>query len=376
MLVLGIDTSCDETAASVVEDGRKVLSNAVLSSLELHKRFGGVVPEIACRAHLESINYVTRFSLDQAGVELKDLDLVAVTYGPGLVGALLVGISGAKSFCFAYDIPLIGVNHLEAHLESNFINSKRPSSPFIGLVVSGGHTSLVYNNRSYKLLGRTRDDAAGEAFDKVAKILGLGYPGGPIIEDLSRNGDPQKIRFPRCFLKNDSLDFSFSGIKTAVLYYVRDHLVPGSLFLVPGKKARRGIFKNQRSVIKKARARRLKTSNENVGAKSKEQGAKIADIAASFQEAIVDTLIAKTLLACKLKRSNKIVIGGGVAANSRFREKLTAQADELGIETCWPPKEFCTDNAAMIASLGYRLYKKGERSNLGLTAVPNLEFGG
>ncbi|MEA3560897.1 MAG: tRNA (adenosine(37)-N6)-threonylcarbamoyltransferase complex transferase subunit TsaD, partial [Candidatus Omnitrophota bacterium] len=274
MLVLGIDTSCDETAASIVESGRKVLSNIVFSSLKLHKRFGGIVPEIACRAHVESIIYVVKQALDEAKVTLKNIDLIAVTYGPGLVGALLVGISVAKSFCLAYNIQLVGVNHLEAHLDINFINSKIPHSPFIGLVVSGGHTSLIYgNNGRYRLLGRTRDDAAGEAFDKVAKILGLGYPGGPLIERLSRDGDPARIKFPRCFLKKDSLDFSFSGIKTAVLYYVRDHLDPRSKIINSGKKLKgqylRFSIQNQEARI------------NNLGSRIQYLGSNIADIAAS-----------------------------------------------------------------------------------------------
>ena len=365
MLVLGIDTSCDETAASIVESGRKVLSNVVFSSLKLHKKFGGIVPEIACRAHVESIIYVVKQALDEAKVTLKNIDLIAVTYGPGLVGALLVGISVAKSFCLAYNIRLVGVNHLEAHLDINFINSKIPHSPFIGLVVSGGHTSLIYgNNGRYKLLGRTRDDAAGEAFDKVAKILGLGYPGGPFIERLSKDGDPARIKFPRCFLKKDSLDFSFSGIKTAVLYYVRDHIDRGASCVVrcaPGKTKLDFKEKRDFKTLKRATRHALRTT-------------KVADIAASFQEAIVDTLTAKALLACRIKKVDRIVIGGGVAANSRFRQKMTVAADKSGIMTYWPPKEFCTDNAVMVAGLGYKHYKRNKRFDLSLTAAPNLKF--
>ncbi len=333
MLVLGIDTSCDETAVSVVKNGEKVLSNIVFSSLKLHKKFGGVVPEIACRIHVEAVTYAIKQALTEAKAELRDIDLIAVTFGPGLVGSLLVGISIAKSFSFAGNIPLIGINHLEAHLESAFINRTRPNSPFVGLVVSGGHTCLVYNNGNYELLGRTRDDAAGEAFDKVAKILGLTYPGGPVIEQLAEDGDPEKIRFPRSFLGRDSLDFSFSGVKTAVLYYLRDH------------------------------------SAEEV---------KIADIAASFQEAVIDILVAKTLLACKIKRVDKVVVGGGVAANCRLRKRLISDAAELNIKVYYPSGQFCTDNAAMVAVLGYRCYKrykKREISDLSLTAVPNLGFG-
>ena len=329
MLVLGIDTSCDETAVSIVKDGEKVLSNVVLSSLKLHKKFGGVVPEIACRTHLELITYAVNQALGGAKVGLGDIDLIAVTFGPGLVGSLLVGISIAKSFSFAGNIPLVGINHLEAHLESAFINRTKPDFPFVGLVVSGGHTCLVYNNGRYELLGRTRDDAAGEAFDKVAKILGLGYPGGPVIERLAEDGDPQKIRFPRSFLGKESLDFSFSGVKTAVLYYLRDH--------------------------------------------SGEQ-AKIADIAAGFQEAVIDPLVAKTLLSCKTKKVDRVVVGGGVTANCRLRKRLIGDAAKLKIKVYYPSGQFCTDNAAMVAALGYRRYKKRGFSNLSLTAVPNLGF--
>jgi len=333
MLVLGIDTSCDETAVSVVKNGEKVLSNVVFSSLKLHKKFGGIVPEIACRTHVEAVTYAVDQALTEAKAEFGDIDLIAVTFGPGLVGSLLVGISIAKSFSFAGDIPLIGINHLEAHLESAFIDRVRPDSPFVGLVVSGGHTCLVYNNGNYELLGRTRDDAAGEAFDKVAKILGLTYPGGPVIERLAEDGDPEKIRFPRSFLGKGSLDFSFSGVKTAVLYYLRDH------------------------------------SAEEV---------KVSDIAASFQEAVIDALVAKTLLACRTKQVDKVVVGGGVAANSRLRKRLISDADELNIKVYYPSRQFCTDNAAMVAALGYRRYKrykKREISDLSLTAVPNLRFG-
>ncbi len=362
MLVLGIDTSCDETAVSVVKNGKKVLSNVVFSSLKLHKKFGGVVPEIACRTHVEAVTYAIKRALTEAKAEFRDIDLIAVTFGPGLVGSLLVGISIAKSFSFAGNIPLIGINHLEAHLEGAFINRIRPNSPFVGLVVSGGHTCLVYNNGNYELLGRTRDDAAGEAFDKVAKILGLTYPGGPVIERLAEDGDPEKIRFPRSFLGRDSLDFSFSGVKTAVLYYVRDNL----------ERQASGVM-CQASGKSKQDFKRLKRTTQ-----SARRTTHIADIAASFQEAVVDMLVTKTLLACKIKRVDKVVVGGGVAANSRLRKRLIGDAAELNIKVYYPSGQFCTDNAAMVAVLGYRRYKrykKREISDLSLTAVPNLRFG-
>lgn len=338
MLVLGIETSCDETAASIVEDGKKVLSNVISSSLNLHRKFGGIVPEIACRAHVESINYILEEALRDAKRSFEDIDLVAVTYGPGLVGSLLVGISVAKAIAFAHHLPLVGVNHLEAHLQANFLRRPMAKAPCVGLVISGGHTSLVYRAgayEDYELLGRTQDDAVGEAFDKVAKILGLGYPGGPAIDRKSRVGDPEKVKFPRVYLKKGSLDFSFSGIKTAVLYYVKDHeSVIGSRLSVSG-----------------------------------------ADIAASFQEAVIDTLIGKVLAACQVKQARLILVGGGVAANSRLRDELTERARKVGIKVYFPSKLLCTDNACMVASLGYHQHMRGLVSNLSLTAVPNLGFG-
>lgn len=356
MLVLGIETSCDETACALVEDGKSVLSNVISSSLPLHRRFGGVVPEIACRAHVECINYILDQALRQARASLKDIDLVAVTSGPGLVGSLLVGISVAKAIAYTLRLPLVGVNHLEAHLEANFLEHPRPENPFVGLVISGGHTSLVYRvsqKEDYKLLGRTHDDACGEAFDKVAKILGLGYPGGPAIDRESKSGDPERIAFPRVILQKDSLDFSFSGIKTAVLYYVRDHEVKG---------LRRGLNLPTRGSRRKGQGARLP--------------ARVEDIAASFQEAVVDTLIEKILRACRKMRASLVVIGGGVTANSRLRDKLTERIKSRGIDVWYPPPALCTDNACMIAYLGYHQFKaRGIVSDLSLTANPNLQFG-
>ncbi len=340
MLVLGIETSCDETACALVEDGESILSNVISSSLPLHRRFGGVVPEIACRAHVECINYILDKALRQGRADLKDIDLVAVTSGPGLVGSLLVGISVAKAIAYTLRLPLIGVNHLEAHLEVNFLERPRPKTPFVGLVVSGGHTSLVYRastEEDYELLGRTHDDACGEAFDKVAKILGLGYPGGPAIDRKAKGGDLERIAFPRVFLQKGSLDFSFSGIKTAVLYYVRDHLKGG-----PARSASQ---------------------------------ASVADIAASFQEAVVDTLIGKVLLACRKMRASLIVVGGGVTANSRLRDKLFERTKSEGIGVRYPKPALCTDNACMVACLGYRQFRRGIVSDLSLEANPNLQFG-
>lgn len=333
MLVLGIETSCDETAVSLVENGQKVLSNEVASSLHLHKRYGGVVPEIATRHHVELINFVLAEALTKARVGLSEVDLVAAVNGPGLVGALLIGVSLAKALSLSLGIPLVGVNHLQAHLYAALMTRGSPRFPFVGLVVSGGHTNLFYirNFLKWEMIGRTRDDAAGEAFDKVAKILKLGYPGGPIIERNAQKGDPNKIRFPRSYLRENSLDFSFSGLKTAVLYYVKDH---------------------------KSRI----TSHE------------LRNIAAGFQEAVVDILTEKALKACLLKKVKNFVVGGGVIANRRLREALTKALKKQGINVYFPDFEFCQDNAAMVAGLGYQFYRRGKVSNLELEVCPNLKI--
>lgn len=331
MLVLGIETSCDETGASVVKDGIEILSNTVASSLEFHKRYGGVVPEIATRYHVEVIDYVVKDSLKKAETKLKDIDLVAVTRGPGLVGSLLVGVSFAKALSYSLNIPLIGVNHLWAHLYSGLISKPDIRFPFIGLVVSGGHTSLVFCETAdkFKLLGQTKDDAAGEAFDKVAKVLGLGYPGGPAIERAARQGDPCAIKFAPAYLGEDSYDFSFSGIKTAVLYYIKAHRL-----------------------------------NKKV----------VANIAAGFQKAVVDCLIAKSIDACKAKGVASLVVGGGVGANILLRQDLTREGCTNGIDVIFPSFELSLDNAAMVAAMGYRLFKGRVRSRSGLSAEPNLRI--
>lgn len=333
MLTLGIETSCDETSVSVTE-GRKVLSNIVSSSVRLHKKYGGVVPEIASRFHVEYIIEVLEKALKDSHKTLRDIKLIAVTNGPGLVGALLTGISLAKSLSYSLKVPLVGVNHVLAHLYSAFLNEDgTPEFPFIGLVVSGGHTALFYCNKSYRqrLLGQTQDDAVGEAFDKVAKILKLGYPGGPVIEKraaLSKNRGA--VKFPKTFLGKDSLDFSFSGIKTAVLYYVKDR---GNIDM-----------------------------------------AAVDDICYSFQENALDMLVDKAFMAARLHKANNIVVGGGVAANSRLREKFDdAALFSAGIRVYFPKKVYCMDNAAMVGVLGEELYKKGARSDLYLSAEPNLE---
>ena len=331
MLTLGVETSCDETSVSITDSG-KVLSNIVTSSMHLHKHYGGVVPEIASRYHVEYILEVLEEALKKSGKGLEDIKLVAVTNGPGLVGALLVGISLGKSISYSRNVPIIGVNHILAHLYSSFLNKDKPEFPFIGLVVSGGHTSLFlcHDVGKQKFLGQTQDDAVGEAYDKVAKILGLGYPGGPVIEKMAaRSKGKQRISFPKSYLGKDSLDFSFSGIKTAVLYYVRGQ-----------------------------------------GANLSEE--LTADICYAFQEAVLDVLVDKAILAAEMNGLKTIVVGGGVAANSKLREKLNAAAALHGIKVYFPQLRYCLDNAAMIGLLGERLYKKGYRSDLYLTAEPNL----
>ena len=324
MIVLGIETSCDETSVSLVEQGKRIISNEVSSSLAFHEQYGGIVPEIASRMQLETIAQVAESALKKSGLRLKDIDAVSVTSGPGLPGSLLTGVSFAKSLSLGLDIPLLGINHVHSHIYANFLNGAKIKQPFVALVVSGGHTSLFYvkDFADIIILGETRDDACGEAFDKVAKILGLGYPGGPQIEKLAIKGDAKKIRFS-CSGTNRPLDFSFSGIKTAVLYAVR------------------------------GKALSLKEKQ---------------DIAASFQETVVDTLIKKSFLACKLKRVNRLVLGGGVVANKRLRVKFLEAARKAGLNCYFPPKNLCTDNAAMVAGLGYQLFRRGKKSGWDLNA--------
>lgn len=320
MYVLGIETSCDETGASIVKDGHTVLSNIISSSMKFHKKYGGIVPEIASRMQLETIVQVADSCIKESGVKLKDIKLISVTAGPGLLGSLLVGVSFAKSVGFCLKVPLLEVDHIYAHIYSSFLTFKDILFPFTALVVSGGHTNLFYVEDFDKisLLGETQDDACGEAFDKTAKILGLGYPGGPVIERAAKNGWHRKIRFS-CSETKKPLNFSFSGIKTAVLYYVKSHQL-SAISYQP-----------------------------------------ICDIAASFQETVVNVLVKKSLLACKIKKTTRLVIGGGVAANSRLREKLFEEAKANGIEVYFPSKELCADNAAMVAGLGYRLFKNGHK---------------
>ena len=336
MLVLGIDTSCDETAAAVVRDGREMVSNVVSSQVPLHRRFGGVVPEIACRAHTENISQVISRALDDAGVTAVrgdgvGLDGVAVTNRPGLIGALLVGVSAAKAIALAHDLPLVGVNHIEAHVFASALAGEEPELPAVALVASGGHTSLflVRGVGDLTELGRTVDDAAGEAFDKAAAMLGLAYPGGPAIEQAARDGDPAAVPFKRPYLARDSLDFSFSGLKTALLYYSRGQ---------------------------NSRGRRTELL----------PGVSVPDTAASFQETIVDVLVKKTFLAVRQTGVMHVILGGGVAANSRLRERMAKRAEDLGVRLTVPERALCTDNAAMVAAVGCRLLVAGERDPLSL----------
>ena len=324
MNILGIDTSCDDTSAAVVADGRLVLSNTVNSQIKLHHPYGGVVPELASREHIRNIVPVVNEALSAARLEGKDLDGIAVTVGPGLIGSLLVGLYYAKGLAYVNQIPLVGVNHLEGHILSIFLEDSAPPFPFVALTVSGGHTSLyhVKGFGDYTLMGQTLDDAAGEAFDKVAKILGLGYPGGVVIEKLAKSGQKDRIAFPRALLSRDSLDFSFSGIKTSVALYVN----------------------------------KWRESKEN------RVQVKTADIAASFQEAVVDVLVQKVMRATQKKGVTSVVLAGGVACNQVLRKRLIETASKQDMAVYYPRSEYCTDNGAMIAVAGYHRILHGERA--------------
>ena len=332
--ILAVETSCDETAAAVVENGRKVLSNVISSQIDLHTLYGGVVPEIASRKHIEKINQVMAEALLQAGKKLSDMDAVAVTYGTGLVGALLVGVSAAKAVSFASGIPLVGVHHIEGHISANYIENRDLEPPFVCLVVSGGHSHLVVvkDYGEYEILGRTRDDAAGEAFDKVARAIGLGYPGGPKIDKVSREGNPEAIAFPRAKVGDSDYDFSFSGLKSAVLNYLNSCEMKGESFCQ-------------------------------------------ADVAASFQKAVVDVLAEHSMHAVESCGIKKFAIAGGVASNTALREALTTACEERGVTFYHPSPLLCTDNAAMIGAAGYYEYVKGVRHGYDLNAVPNLKLG-
>ncbi|MEG1285395.1 MAG: tRNA (adenosine(37)-N6)-threonylcarbamoyltransferase complex transferase subunit TsaD [Romboutsia sp.] len=332
VITLAIESSCDETAASVLRNGREVLSNIINTQMDLHKKFGGVVPEVASRKHIENIDVVVQEALDEANMGFEDIDHIAVTYGPGLVGALLVGLSHAKALSYALDIPLVGVNHIEGHVSANYIAHKDLKPPFITLIVSGGHTHLVEvkDYGEYEILGKTRDDASGEAFDKIARAMNLGYPGGPIIDRLAKQGNKSAIDFPRAYL-DDGYDFSFSGLKSAVLNYLN-------------------------------------------AKKMKDEEIVVEDVAASFQEAVVEVLSNKAVKAAIEKGYKTITLAGGVASNSALREKISEIGKENGIDIKYPPLVLCTDNAAMIGCAGYYNFVKGRIHNMGLNAVPNLKI--
>lgn len=330
--ILAIESSCDETAAAVVRNGREVLSNIINSQIDIHKKYGGVVPEIASRCHIAAVDAVVDEALAEADLTFDDIDAIAVTYGPGLVGALLVGVSCAKALAFAKKKPLVGVHHIRGHIMANFIAHKDLKPPFVCLVASGGHSHIVYvkDYTDFEILGRTCDDAAGEAYDKVARVLGLGYPGGPLIDKLAREGKKDAVKFPRVDMKNE-LDFSFSGVKTAVINYIH-------------KMEQSGIEYNK------------------------------ADVAASFQEAVVDVLCRHTVKAAKMKGADKIALAGGVAANSALRDRFERTCEQENIRFFVPPAILCTDNAAMIGCCGYYEYINGNISDMTLNAAANLEI--
>ena len=332
--ILAIESSCDETAAAVVVNGREVLSNVISSQIDLHTLYGGVVPEIASRKHIENINFVIEKALSDSGCTLDDIDAIGVTYGPGLVGALLVGVAEAKAIAFAKDIPLVGVNHIEGHVCANYVEDKTLEPPFLCLIVSGGHTHLVMveDYCQYKILGKSRDDAAGEAFDKVARAIGLGYPGGPKIDKAAKDGNPNAYDFPKAKIADNPFDFSFSGVKSAVL-------------------------------------------NELNAKKMKGEEIVTEDVAASFQKSVVETLVERAMLAVEETGLKKIALAGGVASNTALRKLFKEECEKRGLDFYYPSPKLCTDNAVMIGSAAYFEYKNGTRHGWDLNAIPNLKLG-
>jgi N6-L-threonylcarbamoyladenine synthase len=333
-VILAIESSCDETSAAVVVNGRKVLSNIISSQIDLHKKFGGVVPEIASRKHVELIMPVINQALEEAAVKLEEVDAIGVTYGPGLVGALLVGLSAAKGLAFAANKPLVGVHHIEGHIAANYLENEALEPPFVCLVASGGHSHIVYvaDYHRFEIMGQTRDDAAGEAFDKIARALGLGYPGGPLIDAEAAKGNSRAVDFPKVYFNDGSMDFSFSGLKTAVLNYLNGMAQKG-LEIVP------------------------------------------PDVCASFQQAVVEVLVNNTLQAARLKKVGRVALAGGVAANSQLRAGMKKAVEQAGMEMFYPKPVLCTDNAAMIGAAAYYEFMRGHVSGLDLNAIPNLKLG-
>lgn len=334
VLILAIESSCDETAASVVKNGREILSNVITSQIETHTVYGGVVPEIASREHIKAVNYVILRALAEAGLALEDMTAIGVTYGPGLVGALLVGVAEAKAIAYAAGKPLIGVHHIEGHVSANFIENPDLEPPFVCLIVSGGHTHLVIvkDYGEFEIIGRTRDDAAGEAFDKVARAVGLGYPGGPKVDRAAREGNPHAIQFPRGKVEGAPYDFSFSGLKSAVLNHINHAKMTGEEICVP-------------------------------------------DLAASFQNSVVESLVSRTVLACEEYGYKKLAIAGGVASNTALRTAMKTACEKKGLAFYYPSPVFCTDNAAMIGTAAYYEYLRGNTAGWDLNAVPNLKLG-
>lgn len=332
-IIMAVETSCDETAVAVLAEGNELLTNLVSSQIKVHQQFGGVVPEIASRQHLEQVNHLIDLALKEAKLTFPQLAAIAVTYGPGLVGALLVGVSTAKALAYSLNLPLVGVNHMEGHIYANWLVHKKIEFPLVCLIVSGGHTALVEmrGHGQYLLLGQTQDDAAGEAYDKVARAMGLGYPGGPLLDNLAREGRGEAIKLPRAWLGEDNYDFSFSGLKTAVLNYLNKASLKG------------------------------------------EKVNKI-ELAASFQASVVEVLVEKTVRAAQKRNLQTVLLAGGVSANSALREQMQKRCEKEGLKLYYPPLEFCTDNAAMIACAAHYRYLKGERADWYLNAVPQLRL--
>ena len=381
--ILAIESSCDETAAAVVRNGREVLSNIISSQIALHTLYGGVVPEIASRKHIEKINPVITEALAKAGMTLDEIDAIAVTYGPGLVGSLLVGVAEAKAIAYAAGKPLIGVHHIEGHVSANYISHPELEPPFLCLVVSGGHTHIVMveDYGTYRIIGRTHDDAAGEAYDKIARAIGLGYPGGPKVDALSKQGDPEAIAFPRAHIEDCPYDFSFSGLKSAVLNYInieKMKLRDAAKNNAAAADETEAVEAGRRAAAELTR-HGVPTGGDTEGTESCpdvfSDGTTKADLAASFQAAVVDVLVTRTIAAAKAQGVNTVAIAGGVASNSALRNRMREVGEANGMKVLYPEPVLCTDNAAMIGAAAYYEYLRGNVADLTLNAVPGLKLG-